>query len=340
MPDTPANPPLLVPSIGGFPVVRWLAQGCALAIFLLAILGWTAWNMGQPQIASFGIGYVPMAPSTALSFMLLSIALFMRSRWTDLPVVRIPGRLCIGGVASIGALVSIQLLTGIEWGFETWLAGNQTATIAGVPTGRMAPITAMTFLLAATALWLQWPQLNPGRTPHRKTSRVVSLVLSILVFLTGSGVLFGYLAGIPFIYGSSAIPMAALTAIAFTLTGISLLVSGRLGSLLAGLLSGDMSETRSVAQERSNLRTISGLVLLLVATTIPGGLFLKQQQEANRNDIHRDLKAIGTLKMEQIVRWRRERLADASQLLIYPGIREDLLVLLARPDDPAVRARR
>jgi len=60
-----------------------LAQACgalAAGFGLIALLGWI---LKLPLFASFGLGLIPMAPSTALLFILMGIAIYFQARLTQ-----------------------------------------------------------------------------------------------------------------------------------------------------------------------------------------------------------------------------------------------------------------
>lgn len=63
---------------------RWAAQACGAVAALLGALALTGWLTGWRLLSSFRPDYIPMAPNTALSFLVLSAglgALTLRGRW-------------------------------------------------------------------------------------------------------------------------------------------------------------------------------------------------------------------------------------------------------------------
>ena len=110
----------------------------------IALLGWM---LGSPFLSNLGSGTIPVAPSTALLFMLYAVALFLRSfppqrgtYWTGLTI------------ASAGAVVALTLFSLSCQGIylEVEHPGIPIIHPAGEnPIGHMSPATALCFLLAS-----------------------------------------------------------------------------------------------------------------------------------------------------------------------------------------------
>ena len=111
----------------------------------LALLGWA---LGLPFLASLGSDRIPMAPSTALLFVLYGIAALLRAL---LPLNRRANQVGVA-VNSAGALVALVLLLlsflGINPAAEL-LGFAATGALGDAPVGHMSPVTAICFLLAS-----------------------------------------------------------------------------------------------------------------------------------------------------------------------------------------------
>ena len=81
------------------------------AIGLLAMLGWI---LHFPLLASFGANLIPMAPSTASLFILIGIALSLRSRLFHNRATYFVGLSIAPLVAVTGLLLFISSLAGIN----------------------------------------------------------------------------------------------------------------------------------------------------------------------------------------------------------------------------------
>lgn len=99
------------------PVNRFLAQAAAfgaVAAGALALAGLASRPLGEWRQVTFGREYVPMAPSTALLMLLLSVAAFLRARPSSSRAVRTAEAACALLVLGGGALFGLQILFGFN----------------------------------------------------------------------------------------------------------------------------------------------------------------------------------------------------------------------------------
>jgi len=118
-----------------------------LLTLFLGLLGMAGWCVGYPILSSFGMEKIPMAPSTALLFLLYGIAVYLRLRQ---PSYR--GSAWFGlFVHTFGALSALLLLilyfNQISLNIEH-LVFSISGAVGGAPMGHMSPVTAVGFLLA------------------------------------------------------------------------------------------------------------------------------------------------------------------------------------------------
>jgi PAS domain S-box-containing protein len=184
---------------------RRLATASALIPLAFALLGLAAWITGRLRLASLRTEFIPMAPTTAVVFVLVSAAL--------IAVAFGQGTTMRNAVRAAACLVFIFACVG-HLEFETAFIG-QFGTFGAVPLARMSPLTATTFALIGLAL---------GCLTNARTQAVRDLggVLGSLALLMGSTVALGYAYGAPLLYGGTVIPMALTTGLAFMGTGVAL----------------------------------------------------------------------------------------------------------------------
>lgn len=103
---------------------------------------------GLPLLASVRARYIPMAPSTALCFSLLGIGLVLQP---ERPRLRWVTRLLAAVVLVIVFAKLVEFLGGLHFGIDAWFVRNPEM-FGAVPTGRMAPMTAMNFVFSALGL--------------------------------------------------------------------------------------------------------------------------------------------------------------------------------------------
>ena len=183
---------------------RWVAQGAGTLLILLGLTSMAGWLLRQPSLLQVLPGQVGMVFSTALCFALAGAALLLPGRW---PTLRRHGQTPLGGlmVLAAGAML-VQHFTHTDFGFDlrpfhAWLSDlNPTP-------GRMAPNTALAFLLGGLALML---------LPHarsRAAFRAVETLAFIIIFI-GLTSAVGYALKLEFLYGwyqytRMAVPTAA-----------------------------------------------------------------------------------------------------------------------------------
>jgi PAS domain S-box-containing protein len=186
-----------------------LLAGVTGGIALLALVGWVS---DLRFLAGQWGEYIPMAPTTAIAFLFLVGA--------QLCIVRFPGlrlsRLFALSALSIVSLMCLVMIAKffavIDLGVEQLLS-RTNEMLQGIPVGRMSPLTAISFLLLAASLLLS---LIAQRWRHTPTT---AALLATGATTLNAVVLVGYIYGVPLMYGSSLVPTAWTTALAFVLMG-------------------------------------------------------------------------------------------------------------------------
>jgi len=211
-----------------FSLSRWPSVASALTVILAGVC-LAGWMTQDWALASLGSQGIMMAPSTGLAFVLLGLALFVRTRS---PGFWSPWAVALG----LGAAFPAVLVLG-AWvvGGDSWLDGLVSGTNAswqGMAVGRMSPITAGLLLVTAGAL---------GTRGLNRATLGSAFVLSVGFFLT-----VGYWYQAPLFYQAPLVPPALPTALGlFVLNlGTFLLVAPR--SAVASRLFGDALSVRLV----------------------------------------------------------------------------------------------
>ncbi|NKE72932.1 hypothetical protein MNODULE_19450 [Nitrospiraceae bacterium HYJII51-Mn-bac16s-1-B09] len=167
-------------------------------------------------LASIRLEYIPMAPNTALAFMLLGSALLIRVHRPAWPPGQTFGKGASLLVLMLAALTLGQHLFGFQINIDQWLVSS-SEKFGAVLIGRMSPVTAANFLLAGFSLLLA---LTASAEKPRR--RGMAAVFATGVVSVGSVVILGYLYRTPLLYGGTVIPVALTTAIAFLVLGIGI----------------------------------------------------------------------------------------------------------------------
>jgi len=291
----------------------------ALAAYLglQALVGWLA---GIPLLTSFAPDWIPMAPSTALLFVLLGSAAFLHAIWPlDSRAQRVG--LAIG---SFGGLASALLLVlsslGIHWKVEH-LGIPITGSLDGAPIGHMSPVTALSFLLASASLLgsLTSSLARPRRAEFALWPAILIVLISFVLML-------GYFVGTPLLQGGPVIPPALPTSLAFLCLGSALMG-------LAGLKSSAAAQVLEAATARAGVTLLLTYFVLALGMLTAGYLFYRDTEDRYRSQVERELSAIAGLKAEQIARWRKERLRDGAQFYNNRAFADLVQHTLEAPED-------
>jgi signal transduction histidine kinase len=303
---------------------------CSLVAALLGGITIVGWLTGVEYLASLHSLYIPMAPTTALAFPMLAFAIVALSRGGRLRTAAIVCAVFVGFVA-LAKLV--ELSSGFNVGLDEWLVA-QPGKFGLVRKGRMAPLTAISFLLAAFAVCcLARPRLR--RFAGFSGTGVTTIAVVVLL---------GYLHGTPFLYGGPIVPVALSTAIAFFFLGgalvaasgtdcwplcslsgssaSSLLLRWFLPVVIGGTIVNDYLQTRLVVGSDINPALASALATLAFALLISAVISQVarlvgrriDRAEQDRNAAQADLRALNSELEERVATRTRELREKNGQL--------------------------
>ncbi len=196
--------------------LRRAAIAGALLPFALALLALAAWATGALRLASVRAEYIPMAPSTAIGFVLVGAACIALS-FDAGPLARMVVRGAAGVVTLLALINLLQFFTGAAALNLEALLVAQPGSFGDVPLARMSPLTAAGFLLAGPAL-ARLAAAHPGSAPPDAAGALAGFIT-----VGGATVGLGYLFNAPLLYGGRIIPMALTTGVAFIGTGIAMM---------------------------------------------------------------------------------------------------------------------
>jgi PAS domain S-box-containing protein len=190
---------------------------CGLTVVLasMAIAGWIT---RTPFLAALSNEHIPMAPSTAICFLLISIAISLetsqyreKTRYliTALPLF----------VALFCGFVFFQFAAALALDIESVLLIKREFR-GGIPLGRMSPLTSATMVVVALAVLLLV-------SFFKTTQKIKDLggILGSTVCFIGFVLFLEYVYGSPFLHRTNLIPVAITTSMAFMLIGASIAAS-------------------------------------------------------------------------------------------------------------------
>lgn len=195
----------------------WFRQHCwslltntaAAATFALAVTVLAGWHLGNATLVQVLPQFAPMQYNTAVAFALSAAALWACSRGRPviaMTLAAVPGALSAATLA--------QYMTGRDFGIDQLLLEHHITTATSHP-GRMAPNTALSFLLLAVAL-----SLAAGASQRRKKPLIAASYLAAGVVILSFVAALGYLGGITTAYAwGDWTRMALHTSLGFIILG-------------------------------------------------------------------------------------------------------------------------
>jgi uncharacterized membrane protein YccC len=185
-------------------------------ILTITLIGLLGWSTGELLFARFSVWYIPMAPSTAFSFVLLVLPLFFVRKSYYNKYVKIFSKVIVVSIVLMSSVILARFLFGFSWDLENMFLKNPNM-FNKVPIGRMSPLTAGLFLLYGISILLLIP--TPPKRSSKETFYSIIVILSLFI---STVLLIGYLYNAPLLYGMNIIPVALPTAICFWLLGFVL----------------------------------------------------------------------------------------------------------------------
>jgi len=226
----------------------------SILIFFISTITLVAYVLGNWRLISFGQDYIPMAPLTAILFIILSIIFIIHSnsqnstRWWIVVI----------GSFLLFIISTVSLIQGFfpQLPDLNTLVFHVTDAIAGIPVGRISPVTAGIFLLFSLSIWM-------GLSVDTRILESSALI-AVLISIFGLSVVVGYWYQTPFLYGGTDVPVALTSGIGFLIGGYALVLLRKEDTLLGVSFFGESIQANL-------LRTFLPAVLLSVL--IEGWIF-------------------------------------------------------------------
>ncbi|MEY4757622.1 MAG: hypothetical protein RJA34_2520, partial [Pseudomonadota bacterium] len=191
-----------------------IAAGLGLSVAYIGVIAILGWFLRSRALTAIRADYIPMAPNTALLFLLLGVGLAgleRERRWMNHAV-----RLGASLIFLVAFVRFLEYATSIDVNVDHWLFTFPGEHLGLAPVGRMGFFTAMDFIYAAAALLLLACSAERTAQPWAAAFVILTLVIGLVFAL-------GYAYGSPLLYGGTTIPMALSTSVAFVLSGLGLL---------------------------------------------------------------------------------------------------------------------
>ena len=251
----------------------------ACLVGILACIALAGWILRIPVLTSIVPGLVSMKANTAIGFLLLSGALCAASedRWPRWQ------RWLAMAAAMLGALTLFEYISGISLGIDQALFRDP---VQSLHPGRMAPITTVNFLLISTALVM----------PSSRRSNYMKEALALLLALSATLAIVGYIYGVPAFYG----------ALSTSSTAMALHTGGSFLALAIGFLLIPRPEGFVHVLRGPSIAAMAARYMLLPATLVPvvlGGLFIRSRWNLGHPHLVMALSVVSDIVLLVILIW-------------------------------------
>ena len=195
-------------------IAAW-GGGFALVVGCLGVAGWIS---GVQSLTSIRPDYIPMAPDTAIMFVLFGLIMVVNAVKPLHGHGRALAVTVLAPAAIYGLLKLLEFFIGIDITFENaWFPVSER--LGAYPVGRMSPITGALFFLSGVVLTLRlW------RSAYDTLDKVNDS-LGAVVWVVGAVAMTGYIFGTPILYGGDVIPLALTTSFGFVMLGSGLVAT-------------------------------------------------------------------------------------------------------------------
>ena len=182
------------------------------------------WAFDIAVLKSILPGWVSMKANTAVCFILIGVALLLTTRQSALSTPHSAilfsrlARFCVLLVGLIGLLTLGEYIFGWNPGIDQWLFRELAGTVGTSHPGRMAPETALSFVLLSVALWIT------GGARKTRLAVLAPASLGLVVASFALAALLSYLTPDLGAYGWFGLTLMAIhTAILFTMLGMAVI---------------------------------------------------------------------------------------------------------------------
>ncbi|AZZ36306.1 hypothetical protein CIK05_05710 [Bdellovibrio sp. qaytius] len=171
---------------------------CSLMTMLISLLVLMGWIFEINFLKTVIPGYISMKANTSLGLLFLAISLFFfedPEKYTHHKPTRWAANFFATLTFLIGALTLTQYLFDVNFGIDEFFFIDPIRPGARFPAGRLAPITAINFMLMATTVYLSSIRLNGWQR--------ISQYITFLAFLISFQALIGYFLGVTYTFGTA-----------------------------------------------------------------------------------------------------------------------------------------
>ena len=311
---------------------RWGGQlrgWVATLVIAIGGLALTGWVLDVAVLKSLRLDWVSVKPNAAIALILTGVALlFSRPSATRSPQLAFLSRLARWGgwlAGGIGLVTLIEYTWGWNPGFDQWLFWEPLHAAGTSHPGRMAPDSALCFVLLAVGLEITSHLNKPNWLMRTAT------ILGALVTTVAAVEILSYLTPSLRAYGWGGLTMMAFpTAGAFAVLGAALAI----GTWHERMLESGTTATRfALFDRRTGLLFFLVLLLLTAGILAIGTNYYRIYEQHIRDNSERQLYTIAALKVTELTQFRRERMSDAASFNNNPMFSGLVRHFLEHPSD-------
>jgi len=269
---------------------------------ILGIAVLAGWYMELGLVTAIRADYIPMAPSTALLFVISGLGVVARNLTIHQERPACFELQITFFILSIALLLLILSLLHIYSSWE-YLGLSISGFVAGSPIGHMSPITALSFIAAATSLLL-CQKISVKKPQYALVGAIVTIAFLLLCI----GFFLSYIFGSPLLYDGSFVPPAINTLVGFLLLAVALL-----DTHLHSLQIRDNWLGKIAKNSSSFIWGFIGGTILIISVAYA---YQRQHEVDFESETSEQITAIAELKSREIQHIRQEWLEDA-QVISY-----------------------
>jgi PAS domain S-box-containing protein len=199
------------------PTLKSVPKAASAIVIFVSCLVIVGWMLDIPTFKSVLPSLVTMKANTALAFLLSGVSLWLLQKKRSRRARRLIAQVCALIVATIGLLTLSQYLFNWNLGIDQLVFREIEGVVGTSHPGRMAPNTALNFLLLGCALLLL------SHRTHRNAQLLQFLTLTVALVCLQP--LLGYTYGVELLYGiASYTQMALHTVLTFIVLCVGILL--------------------------------------------------------------------------------------------------------------------
>ncbi len=196
--------------------INLISKVCVCLVVLICITSLYSYLINQISVANFGGISIPMAPSTAIFFIIITIDIILNSKIKRF--ARFVEKVVLISISVVSMLIVLERIFGFNYGIEH-VFPNNNAMYLGTQLWKMSPITGVCFVLIVVSLQLKLFFVNS------ETADKIFTISQLIVGAIAATIIIGYGYKTPFLYGGTIIPVALSSGICFFLLTIAVTAS-------------------------------------------------------------------------------------------------------------------